>query len=406
MKELDFDELDRAVNSLMSNVPKDEPSKDDNVKTVTLPASDPAVSPSVTPSISSSSTGKPAPVPATTTPTRNTGSVATRRSGRFMDVMHPSATSKKSEQPTKNVSRQGATVEPLSTSDASAAVSMKEETASPAEMPKEAPDASPTLPTVPEQPVVTSHQPQPKSDWPDPLDFQKSQQKADTLPPDESSVESEKQPAEPAPSKQDESDAPLTSPFLPDAKVEKRPLGATASGLQEAPVAALPIAAQGKEDLTPHDPNDQLPPSPTDTAPPLPEELQQDLVAIESGTHQAEELKTEPSASDEKTEEVTVKERPPTPTTEASNQEPAKTETESDAKSPEPIGPVSIPQQYKEEPSTGDKENGSIYDTDTYHQPLAHPAKKKSGWLWVIWILLILVVGAGAGAALYLTGII
>jgi hypothetical protein len=71
-----------------------------------------------------------------------------------------------------------------------------------------------------------------------------------------------------------------------------------------------------------------------------------------------------------------------------------------------PKGPISIPQQYKEEPSTGDAKNGAIYDTDTYHhQPLAHPKKKKSGWMWVIWIILILIIGAAAGAALYWAGI-
>ena len=69
-------------------------------------------------------------------------------------------------------------------------------------------------------------------------------------------------------------------------------------------------------------------------------------------------------------------------------------------------GPTSIPQQYREEPSTGDKDNGAIYDTDTYHQPIAHPAKKKSGWMWVVWIVAILLLGAGGGAALYFLGLV
>ena len=71
-----------------------------------------------------------------------------------------------------------------------------------------------------------------------------------------------------------------------------------------------------------------------------------------------------------------------------------------------PTGPTSIPQQYQEEKSTGDQPSGSIYDTDSYHQPLAHPAKTKSGWLWIIWILLLLIVSGGGAVALYFLGII
>ena len=64
-------------------------------------------------------------------------------------------------------------------------------------------------------------------------------------------------------------------------------------------------------------------------------------------------------------------------------------------------GPASIQPQYKEEPSSTKQEHAAIYDTDTYHKPLAHPAKKKSGWLWVLWIILLLALGAGGAAALY-----
>jgi hypothetical protein len=173
------------------------------------------------------------------------------------------------------------------------------------------------------------------------------------------------------------------SPFLPDTKVEKRPLGGNASQ-NDAPVS-VPVVENT---------DDQLPATLEDTKSLLPEEFHSELVAIEADTTELKEDEkqvtstwTEPSAvKPEATKEVTLKEEKDKP--------------------PVPAGPGSIPQQYKEEKSTGDQENGAIYDTNSYHQPLSHPAKQKSGWMWVVWILLILVVGAGGGAALYFLGII
>lgn len=43
----------------------------------------------------------------------------------------------------------------------------------------------------------------------------------------------------------------------------------------------------------------------------------------------------------------------------------------------------------------------SIYDTDTYHKPLAHPQKKPSGILTTVWIILLIVLGVGGGFAFY-----
>ena len=122
----------------------------------------------------------------------------------------------------------------------------------------------------------------------------------------------------------------------------------------------------------------------------LPAELQQDLVAIESDTTHAGLPKTDATHPAD-----SVPEKKPMPSSYSVKEE--KTES---------TGPTSIPQQYREEPSTGDQANGAIYDTDTYHQPVEHPDKKGSGWMWVIWILVILLIGAGGGAALYFLGIV
>lgn len=63
--------------------------------------------------------------------------------------------------------------------------------------------------------------------------------------------------------------------------------------------------------------------------------------------------------------------------------------------------PTSISQQYQEKPNTGDQHSGAIYDTDSYHKAVVQPAKKGSGWLWVLWVVLLLAIGAGVGAAIY-----
>jgi len=137
---------------------------------------------------------------------------------------------------------------------------------------------------------------------------------------------------------------PLESPFLTDAKVEKRPLGAF-SGETQQPEPDSPVVAEEV------DTNEGEHPIETDT--PMPAELHEELLSIEGS------------------------------------------ESETPAETP------SIPQQYVEKPVEVDKTTVPIYNTDAYHQPLAHPKKDKSGWLMVLWIFMLLVVGAGAGAAVY-----
>ncbi len=363
MKELDFDELDKAVNSLMSNVPKDTPPGEAE-NTVTIPPSDKSQPVGPPPPVSTPVANS-QPSPSRSVP--STGSLAARRGGRFMDMVHPSADMKKPE-PTKPVSRQGATIAPSST------------TTPPPETPTEVTPVISSTPTPSDEPMSSPHQPQAQSDWPDPLDMASSKDVAS--PADE--VPKEEVP-EVKTNTPDPDPDPLTSPFLPNTKVEKRPLGSPVAS-EETP--ELSATGLGQEDLTVDNPDAQLPPAPSEPEQPLPEELQGDLVAIESGSAkvvaptEAPKLEEKPTAP-EPEEEPKLEEKPPAPS-----------------------GPVSIPKQYKEEPSTSEQESGAIYDTDSYHQPLAHPAKKKSGWLWVLWIVLILVVGAATGAALYFYGII
>ncbi|HEU4715315.1 MAG TPA: hypothetical protein VFS14_00610 [Candidatus Saccharimonadales bacterium] len=446
MKDLDFDELDRAVNSLMSNVPKSEPQTDGTPeKTLDIPSTgDDKLSfdkvteaakkaADDTPQDKTPEKSPPAPTPvlapaprasaeashasATVQPANSTP--AGRRGGRFMDVVHPSADMKKPDAP-KPVSRQGVTLEPLNSAqkitdvvpqkkDAKDAKDVSESAAAPVPAPivdtpeKEKPATPTVLPVEPPKPPAVEEKPgdtpAASSDWPDPLDMMTP---AAPEKKESTAVEPEPTPVMPQPETEpDTMPAPLTSPFLPDAKVEKRPLGGLASEESEAAnddISRAPMADDTKKSVD--DPNKQLPADPTEVEPMLPEELSGDLMAVEADTTHAE-LKR---AHDENAQQSVpaVAEESPATSQSFETKEPSTSPAASAEEKSVPAGPTSIPQQYKEEPSTGDQDNGSIYDTDTYHQPLSHPAPKKSGWMWVIWIVLILLVGAGGGALLYI----
>jgi len=377
MKELDFDELDRAVNSLMTNVPKDaDASDEESEKTLDIT---PMLSKDETPSFDAKGQPVLRPTTSVTVPTRDavtsapspsTPPPAARRSGRFMDVVHPSSNIKKTAAIPAPVSRRGATIEPSSSFElpqtpASSVAALQTESKA----------------TISLEPA-SAERSAPKSDWPDPLDVanfnpssdeQHSSEKKDetvTVPSiDTSQVDR---------AVDDKNElAPLVSPFLPDTKVEKRPLGSPSDPSESDHTSAF---SRPPSDLMINNPSAQLPANPKDIEPILPAELHEDLVAVEADTS--------PAVVKEEVETIPV---PPASSSALS----------SAPTSDMPSGPTSIAQQYREEPNTGDKDSGAIYDTDTYHQPLAHPAKKKSGWLWVLWIVLIIVVGAGIGAAAY-----
>lgn len=366
MKELDFDELDRAVSSLMSDTTDSTPdSETPKEKTLDIPSSASAApAPSfdtLQPDVVKKAIEQPVD---DDKPVVNTAPAIRRSSGRFMDVVHPSSDMKQPTPP-KATPRQGLTISP---------------TPLPLAVPSSAPEVATTdAPKGRESTDDTTH------NWPDPLDVSKSQP-----------VDSE--PDTTSTNLVEEDKAPLTSPFLSDAKVEKRPLGGAATTVQPSETPTGTASDSPEQDTIVADgasPEDQGISNPIDFEAPLPEELQSNLVAIESGEA-----------------ETVVPEAPVAATAPAAEKQPA-AEHPAKALIPDhfsdeniPKGPASIAQQYKEEPKTGDQTNGAIYDTEAYHKPLAHPAKKSSGWLWIIWIILILAVGAGIGAALYYLGIV
>lgn len=433
MSELDFDELDKAVNTLMGDVPRVEPAKTDDVKTLNINST---LSDASRPSLAeldsalSQVNGAPVVTPAAAatlvvaTPSTPVGPttppLAARRAGRFMDVVHPSSDMKGISKPNLSGARQGLTIEPTNR------VTEDDEQPTPVDTATPAPteemtsyESSHVFTPAPEVSDAPKHES--TNDWPDPLDMPGYEAETDV----QDVAEVEEVSDTPAvelnadePSVRDEVDTeadddalfniddingtdddepqPLNSPFLADAKVEKRPLGVAqtddASGeLGHAPVLGVLVDQAADETAA----EDQLPASPRDATPPLPPELQSDLMAIEADSDTIAAVSTPVVAAAEQKNEAPTAEPVVAPAV----------QPEAEA-APVSTGPTSIPQQYQEAQSTGDQPAGSIYDTESYHQPLAHPAKAKSGWLWIIWILLLLIVGGGGAVALYFLGII
>ena len=345
MKDIDFDELDKAVNSLMaSTAPAAEPKPAEVPAPVSPVESAPSPAAPVSPVVPTpvSSEAPATSVPVTVTPRPATPAV--RRTGRFMDMVNTPSDSK--PRPAAAPSREGLSISPRSEQQ------------------------SPEVPVVSEAPAAPLASSEPVAEtsnmdtMPDPLDMMMEQQQNENVPTsqDDGAAASSA------------SQVPLASesPFITDAKVEKRPLNS--ESLTDTEPEPLDLSAVVDE--TPVDePADETETSQvTDEPPASPQvpELDNELVAIESGASVA-----------------------------------APESSPNDAAAPAvPLGATSIPQQYAAQPSSGDQSHAAIYDASQYPDPIKHPAKSKSGWLWVLWVILLLGVGAGGAVLLYNLGII
>lgn len=195
---------------------------------------------------------------------------------------------------------------------------------------------------------------------------------------------------------------PQTSPFLPDAKVEKRPLGGVGPALvaPEAPSAYGGVAeAEAPAFALPPEPAQELIEAPDD--PRLEAETLPDPIdfAHQLNTELTVEPELEPQPQPVE-EAVVLPEEPETLEEPALDLTPPVAPTPEAPVAEEPVGPTSITQQYIEQPSSS-AESGAIFDTEAYHQPVAAPVKKKSGGLVILWIALLLIFGAGVGVAIY-----
>lgn len=348
--EFDFDELDKAVNSLMKDKDADDPTTapveanpapaavpSTPVPPAPLPSNDelPAATPPgpdaiPTPTVAAETT----PAPAVVTP---------KSSGRFMDVVHPSSDMRTAS---PVVSREGTSLSPLSTPGTLT------------------PKTSPATVKDTDQSVVED-----------------ANNSSGNLP-----------------------SSPITSPFLPDTQVEKRPLGgeppASASSLDEAmatELSATPEDAPSPEGTDPTSSGlteeSSVDASPTEsTSTPednndeqagLPEELNKDLVAIESGEAQS-------------SGEAVAETSDVSPTSIATNSSVEQGASSSTAL----LSQSSIPQQYEEQATSTAEAHAPIYDDQTTAQALNHPVKK-SGLRVLVIAGAIVLVGIVSAIGIY-----
>lgn len=163
---------------------------------------------------------------------------------------------------------------------------------------------------------------------------------------------------------------PAVSPFITDAKVEKRPLG----GLEPSTVAPADMDTASLDDVGAM--REEVV---------APAELDRDIVAIESKEVEIPEPHT------------SVRQSPV-----VSPAQPVRTPA------PAPAGPAAIPRQYKEVPrvASEDDEAGAIFDPQTYHVAPDSPEKRSFGWGWFIAIVSIILLLAVAAALAWMEGVL
>ena len=392
MSEIDFDELDRAVNDLMSNVDtskRHEGLDDPEDKVVTLDSSSTASGKVASSPVAETTTVTPMPAPEAKPAPAQSSPLAVKRRGQFMDMVHPSSDMTSASRPVK---RDGVSIMPpsetVSTSPSTESVKKPSSVTNTPVNNKPAPTLSsirtPSSTTVVSTPMSTpapavpsaeklsqpiassaiqpSAQPNPTapiaSSYSSPGVIEPSDNKNDQ-PEEVASVESEI-PAEIVDEASSiSSPQPLpTAPFLSDARVEKRPLGANSES------AAKPPQDVAEEEG-----------APVSESVSLPAELQGDVVAVEASVP----LDIDKAGS----------------LSEVDSQS-------SDADLVVDAG-VDLTAQSVEQTDVDDQVNGSIYDTANYHQPIdgKKPEKKSSPLKWLAWFLVLLIVGVGAGVAYF-----
>ncbi len=384
MSDIDFEELDKAVNSLVGGSPKDE-KKEQTSESNEAPKSVGSVS-------------KPEATP--TSP-----NLPSRRAGRFMDMKHDSSDMTKDNSPSLITSTK-TTIAPISKnikaepkSDAAAI----EETAKN--------DWSESKEGGSDDDEEHDNTTSPDTNMPDPIDHFESKQKETDDKSEESSKESDNKPDkhdeperkfEETDNKRDEheKDDSKPSPFIDDAKVEKRPLGGFSSESPVDPPKKDEESKDGEEQTV------EAPATPIE----LPPELDKNLVAIEAG--EAPEVTKVPEADsvipetdeDDKKAESSEKED----TKESKKDEkPAKDTKQAVSQLLATASSGSIPDQYKRENRSHELHTDHpLFDSEHLKAiPVSAPKKPKSTaakvFQWIFIALGLLLLGGSLGAAIF-----
>ena len=410
-REFNFDELDKAVNSLVGQPSNPEQPAASQQMPVAAANDAPVVPSRATtpvPARSIPAVDRPAPIlsaaphptspvslpvptpPPVQTPTKPAAQKPSVP-GRFMDVVHPASDMAipAQEEVKKGMGAEGKTIAPLNkdiTPDAlpeksaantpnSAQLSMKGQVN---------PDALITTPDTEEK------------KWKDPLDEATKNEKERSI--KEGAQERLGLKPKTADKEPDDLGKEEKKPFfLPDAKVEKRPLGAFAEADKSEPLSddkkdkeikdsdkdtSAKLTIDGVADI-----NDKNKDTSEESFEPLPPELGKEIVAVEAGGALVDEEESADNR-DLKGDIAKQKDKKKKPEHKAA----AKPAT------------FSIPKQYTEKATNTEHKPKSIYDTEEYHRSLATAESKKTKSKWWVWVLIIfglLIVGIGAGAGVY-----
>jgi hypothetical protein len=354
MNDFDFEELDKAVSDLEVKTHDEHGDSGSEPVVVSTPAAVGPVRKPLQPEVrpepprdAAQSTEAATTIPVATPQKRPTrlSDTRPRNRGAFMDIMPPNSR--------KSSGHSGVSIQPVS----------KPEDVVPEESKKPEPEMSapvvtpaPEFTGTPKLEVPTSQPDTPKSttekatdevSWPDPLEFGIDQ----------------KEKSEETPS----------TPFLAEAKVEKRPLGAFSNFK---PVTPEPKVEEAPALETPK-PQDELTPE-------------------KDGTFKEPELEAPKLEKEEpKPEAPEPSEKPDEPT------EPEKPDLHGKAM-------LSIPQQYHIEAKPTDKATRPIFDTKEYHPPLVEDAgheHRGGGSMWgkifIAFVVVVLLAVAGYFAYIY-----
>lgn len=364
MKDIDFDELDKAVTALMGgvkNTPEQPAAKTLSINTTLKDGEEPEYNKikRAAEKIGSETILDPAEnteviagvqkgevntvilpesdeKPASEMPLPDVAATPKPANGRFMDVMHPSS-------------------------------DMKTATATSVETPAQATEAESPSRLSREGATIQSPTPPAPAPRPTPVPVAVTRETVSAFTPPPSPKTERK--VESVPVASVPSTEPLTSPFIPDAKVEKRPLGGAAQDTSD------DLSSFDRPYDTDRSIDTQLAPNQEVGELEMPAELSSDLLAIETNAAESEAEFTVPVSNRSRT------------TQPASNDIPAATEAPA-----------------REESATEAPVDGAIYDTSEYHKPIEHSAKHGREWLWIAIIVVVVVVCAAGAVAIYLLG--
>lgn len=402
MTDIDFDELDKAVNSLMTQ------------HEMTSQQTEPAQldTPSPSPATTSHDEGQTSR-PSTTAPVL---SPAIRRQGvRFMDVKPPTQGSRMRpvrQNPSEGPSRESVALEPQ-TSNITSPAQIHEEVVPASEAAPEyasyAPEAQDTTDAAELKPDFEGY----SVEVPGDVAGKPSEEGEMNVAAEQfSSPAEEEQPVTTPEVSPEPADTPMQSPFLSDVEVDKRPLGAAMQELlggdviaDEQPLTQTsePVSTELHADMTMKEevgPEEPVGPWPEEQVPdaslppePLPPEFSAEVLALESDDAPGIQEAVARVIATPVTPEATPGQTVQTDAMEHASVQPTESVTLSQTT------PGDIPTQYAATAADAPEPSAIFDEAATEPQQLQHPEKKKSGWSVIIWIVLLLIIGVGGGIA-------